>query len=80
MIQGRRDSTGENVADILQTFFMKTNSYCPFVHVVPTNWHDLNMLYNNVNKTILRIMTPMTVFLKVFGNFMFLIVTNFWES
>jgi hypothetical protein len=77
MIQGRHDSSGEHVADILQTFFTKTNSCCPFVHAVPTKWHDLNMLYNNVNKTILRITTPMTVFLTVFGNFIFLIVTKF---
>jgi hypothetical protein len=36
-----------------------------------------NMLFNNVNKTVLRIMTPVTVFVNVWE--FQVIVMKFWE-
>jgi hypothetical protein len=41
---------------------------------------NLELLCNNANKSALRIMTPMTVFITASADFMLLILMKFWES
>jgi hypothetical protein len=46
----------------------------------PSKGSHLNMLWTNVNRTVVRIITPMMVFVTTYRNFVLLAVIKFWET
>jgi hypothetical protein len=70
--KGRRDFTVSHFTTPIFLFWLSK--------IVPVAGLGVNMLSINVNKTVLRFMTSVTVFVTVSGNFVLLSVTKFGES
>lgn len=81
--QGRREHRGtkwpQGEADFRGSHFT-TTFLLLLSKIVPATGLGVNMLSNNVNKTVLGVMLSVKVFCTVSGNFVLLTATKCWES